>query len=586
MTTINLSKEHIAAVNRSRNTVVNIDTCNCWPPFTSEGVEPHQVAEFMFSFIDTGRHNIDSVWWCFNIGNEVPYPSKVLPGFKIPKYRKWLEEGVDILRIFINETRKRGLEVFCSHRMNEIDAGSAWSRCRGAVEMLPIKEAHPDWLIRAWPWSDDKDAGNFYLWNYAREGVRDLILRGLRELAENYDLDGIDMDFCRGTPFFPVDQQWEHHEKLTDFVRSVRLMSLEIEQKRGRPLLLSARVPQNIDGARTDGFDLETWAGEGLVDIFVLGSRSIEVDLAGFRRITAGTNIKLYPCYDSNHNPDGYGDLPIEVYRGLVTNWLSQGADGIQTFNFVNVTREACEKLKPDQQPPVVKKKLSWGFRYLDNQERFYAELGRPELTKYKNKTFVIGRRGGGLGGLFYREVEKRRGVYQTLLHLRDSSADPDDWITPKWGYSFSNMLHQLPASITNKEGVDTFLTLPVGDDVPAEAARVDRIILRILLSDPAAAELPEEKRLKPALVRPPWQKLGPNYNIPPETGCEKRIEVRVNGVLLGQASVEEGWLAFGVKPEQLTFGGNLIGIRARGRAADTTEEIRIEKVELEVKYR
>lgn len=528
----------------------------------------------MFSLIDTGKHHIDSLWWCFTDGNETVYPSKVLPLVEIPKYKKWIEEGVDIVRIFIDETRRRGLEVFFSLRMNESTTGTDSYRhwvlgLPKLPESLPIKKAHPDWLIRAWPSSDEETADHCYLWNYAKKDVRELMLRCLREVAENYDVDGIDMDFCRNAPYLPVDQQWEHHEKLTDFVRSVRFMVQEIEQKRGRPFLLAARVPQTIDGARLDGFDLQSWAREKLVDIFVLGSRSIDVDLAGFRRITAGTDIKLYPCYDSQHTPDGYGDLPIEVYRGLVANWLSQGADGVLTFNFINVTQEACDKFKQEQLPPLQKfqKRLS-RLDYWEKQEAFYGELGGPKLIR--DKTFVIGRRGGGLG--------------TTPVH-KEMSAPPEDWVTPKWGYSLANVFHQLPATITNKVGVDTFVSLHVGDDVNAEAERVDRLVLRVLLSDPAGEGQPDACRLEPALVRA-GGKLAPTHNQPPVKGIEKDTEARINGVLLGQATVVGGWLVFAVRPKQLALGRNLIGIRTTARAANVCDEIVIEKVELDVRYR
>ena len=62
--------------------------------------------------------------------------------------------------------------------------------------------------------------------------------------------------------------------------------------------------------------------------------RSFDVDIAAFRRVTAGTHVKLYPSIDDHHASDGYATAPLEIYRGVAANWWQQGADGVQTFNF------------------------------------------------------------------------------------------------------------------------------------------------------------------------------------------------------------------------------------------------------------
>ena len=178
-----------------------------------------------------------------------------------------------------------------------------------------MKEAHPDWLIHTWN-------ANGY-WNFAIEGVHEYKLSILREAAENYDFDGIELDFARVCPVLPPGHQWEYRDRLTEFIRATREMLLEIARKRGRPLLLAARVPENLEGCHFDGIDAETWAQEELLDIFVMGCRSFDVDIAAFRRITAGTNIKLYPCIDDHHASDGYQWPPIEVMRGVAAELVS-----------------------------------------------------------------------------------------------------------------------------------------------------------------------------------------------------------------------------------------------------------------------
>ena len=64
---------------------------------------------------------------------------------------------------------------------------------------------------------------------------------------------------------------------------------------------------------------------EQLVDVIVLECRSLEVDVADFRRITAGAHIKLYPCLDDHHASDGYYNAPIEVLRGRFRQLVAAG---------------------------------------------------------------------------------------------------------------------------------------------------------------------------------------------------------------------------------------------------------------------
>ena len=63
-------------------------------------------------------------------------------------------------------------------------------------------------------------------------------------------------------------------------------MTLEMEARSGRPILPA--VKRAGDGGRLRDrrpADVATWARELLVDIFVIGARTLTVDVAGFRSI-------------------------------------------------------------------------------------------------------------------------------------------------------------------------------------------------------------------------------------------------------------------------------------------------------------
>ena len=348
---VQLSKEHIAAVNRPRRIFPNAD--ESFPP----GWQGSDIKEFVaerFALFDEPGSQVMGVIWCFDEGNLAWYPSKVLPMTKSPALKKWLDAGVDFVKVMVDESHKRKLEVFWAYRVNGYD--TEWDRQNNRSSFQqPMKAQHPDWLI---------SGGAFFNnvhWNYAIPGVHAYKVAILRELAENYDFDGIDLDFSRGPPSLPIGQAWLYRGAMTDFIRRVRMTFQEVARKRGRPLLLSVRVPETVPGCHYDGLDVETWARENLVDIFFLGSRSLTVDLAGFRRITEGRNIRLIPSLDDYHTTDGYGrptegrHAPIEFYRGVFGNWWHRGADAVQTFNFHHTKPKASQTFSPNSNAPTTR---------------------------------------------------------------------------------------------------------------------------------------------------------------------------------------------------------------------------------------
>ena len=538
-----LSPKHVAAIERERRVVVNFDVFPSMMHLPSINVEHMKAA--LFEFIDDPRTRIDSVWWNFTEGNEAYWPSRILPFIDAPPFGEWQETGFDPVQTLLDETRRRGLETFFTYRINGSD-----NDVSGRVPRLAMKEEHPDWLIHTWNKTIGDATGqrlNGY-WNFAVQGVRDYKLSILEEIAGQYDYDGMEIDFARVSPVLPPGRQWENRDALTDFMRSVRSMLLRVGERRGRPYLLAARVPENLVGCHMDGLDVETWAREELVDIFTLGCRSFDVDIAAFRRTTEGTHIKLYPVLDDHHSTDGYRFPPIEVFRGVMASWLHQGADGLQTFNFAYARSETLEK---------------YGMRDTwtgwQTHLRFYRELADLDAMSQKSKVFVTQRRGGGHGPFVV--------------------PNPEDWSTPRWMYFNTNMLAPLPAELDPDRRADTLLQVYVGEQAPPDA----EVSVRLLLSDDSAANLPESERLKRVLVATIGHPDSRLENVPPAIGIERHVEVRLNNALLETSSVDDGWLVFEARPVQLATGDNLVGIKLTEMEPGARGRVTIEKLEIHV---
>ena len=535
-----LSQAHVAAVNRPRRVVNHFDAnfaitiaplkggtqarprigatiANLLP----EHPNVDAFVKHLFTFTDADGSRTDSIWWDLGMLDS--------PGPWDP-WTRLEDERTDIVRILVDETHKRGLEAFYSHRMN------------GETGPIPEKMDHPDWQFRP-PWLRDDRAG---YWNFAVEGARDFVLGNLRKLAREHDFDGLQLDYARGV-VLPPGRQWEQRDEVTRLMRGLRAATLEVEEKRGRPFLLAARVPENLQGCHFDGLDVETWVNEELLDIFVLGCRSFDVDIQAFRRITEGAAIKLYPGLDDHHASDGYQNPGIEVFRGVAASWWRQGADGIETFNF-------------NYAPYSPYGNQDWPSHLLA-----YQELHSPEALRRKDKVFVVQRRGGGHGPTVVPNAE--------------------DWSTPRFSYANSNMFAPLPAGLANDGNADTLLMVNVADDLTAESRYVRRVTLRVLLSDPEAERLPAAQRLD-TLTLATIGHAGNLRNSPPANGIVDGIEMRLNNALLDRATVDRGWLVFSAGPDQFAVGNNLVGVRVVDRARDAEGRVAIEKLEVHVTYR
>lgn len=341
--------------------------------------------DFRFNFIDQPGSQIDAILWDLGWGSWASYPSTVLPRFEHPGLKLWWEQGIEWIGELVKATHQRGRRCLWNHRVSEVDINPLPDVARDTELMMdhlnPVKAAHPDWVLKTWWWQG--------LWNYAVPEVREYQLAILRELALQYDLDGFQIDFARHIPVLPIGRQWELREGVTEFMRMMRGMLDEVGAQRGRPFELGARLSNTLDGCRADGLDVWAWAQERLVDFLTPGTRSMDVEVEGFREVM-GPDVRLQPCFDDHHATDGYRFQPIEFLRGVFANWLSQGADGVTTFNWPNASPELAEE--------IVVRRWGRGFfgeSHLPSHEQAYHECGVLEAMRGKDKIFAVERRGG-----------------------------------------------------------------------------------------------------------------------------------------------------------------------------------------------
>ncbi len=180
-----LSPDHLAAAQRRRRIVVNHQVDGLLKAVNA-GMSVPQIMEYEFGFVDEGGTHIDAQWWSWDnvfpmrghwlISANSTSVSGYLSAEEVKTFQRWAGSGVNIAEIYIEETKKRGLECFYSYRLNEM------LEKNGEQDDMP-----PDWLI---PGEWDQP-----LVNFAVPEVRQKKVAYCRELVERYNFDGIEMDF-------------------------------------------------------------------------------------------------------------------------------------------------------------------------------------------------------------------------------------------------------------------------------------------------------------------------------------------------------------------------------------------------------
>ena len=177
--------------------------------------------------------------------------------------------------------------------------------------------------------------------DYSLPEVRARRIAVIRDIVENYDVDGVNLNWMRWCRHFAKGKQREKAHILTEFLQDVRKMLDEVAASRGRErYLLSHYVAAELEESLDIGCDVREWARLGLADFlmpmdFILADFNIRTD--EFVSAVEGTDCGVYPALQrsmmfSNKGPAFF--MTPDKYRAAVHNYYSWGAHGISCFNF------------------------------------------------------------------------------------------------------------------------------------------------------------------------------------------------------------------------------------------------------------
>ena len=257
-----------------------------------------------------------------------------------------IDQGTDILQIMVEHSHANGMEIFSSFRVN--DEHDAWI----GGQTSQWKRSHPEYVMGMR--DNPPPHGPWSALDYARPEVRDRFFNSIRDVCERYDVDGLELDFFRQLLCFKK-HVWggqlgqEEIDIMTGYLRRIRSMTDEVGRKRGRPLLIAARVPDCPDYARELALDIEGWLAEDLMDIMVVGGyfwlRPWEQSVELGRKY----DVPVYPSLDGSRlgavDPEA-GNIrrSDEAYRAHAANAFRAGVDGIYVFNF-NYMRDPSHRI-------------------------------------------------------------------------------------------------------------------------------------------------------------------------------------------------------------------------------------------------
>ena len=224
--------------------------------------------------------------------------------------------GVDPYALLLAEARRHELESLLTYRMNDIHGDSFLEHkfwLQHPEYRLP--KPYESWAIR--------HAGL----DFSHDTVRDYTFRLIEEAVQRYDCDGIELDFNRAPAFFQNGTEAERVATINMLVRRVRQMLDDEGRKRGRRLVLAARVLPGYQECKTTGLDPVVWAGEGWIDFLTISPYSgTQYDLPVKPWKERIKTVPIYGCADSAGSAANY--------RLAAEHFWKDGADGIYLFNF------------------------------------------------------------------------------------------------------------------------------------------------------------------------------------------------------------------------------------------------------------
>lgn len=260
-------------------------------------------------------------------------------------YFELFKQGVDWLAEVSKACRQNNLSPWLSVRMNDMH--------NVKIDESPWHSGHP--LQKPQLRLSDKlpqpGRGRFRQLgglNYEHQEVRDYMFTAIRELIEDYDFEGLELDWLRRPICCEPNPSLKTTEMITSWHQEIKALTSSRASRTGRPYYLGMRVLGDFGQMRSIGIDIPAMARRGIIDWVSAGNihqGSWNVPYDELRE-ACDSNITLYGvvntesnwlhCRNDQTGTIGYRRLHMtpESVWGNAAGKLVLGAEGIETFNF------------------------------------------------------------------------------------------------------------------------------------------------------------------------------------------------------------------------------------------------------------
>ena len=264
-------------------------------------------------------------------------------GKKPSVYGQYVMSGGDMVQDFIDVCREKNVTAIISLRLKDehgVGEKSEWvSRFFSENQHLRV-DSRPG-AVFGYRGLD---------WMYPK--VPEQKLKYIREFCENYDIDGIELDFMRFFPFFNenLTSDAQRRQIINGFVQEVRQI-LDRTSPPGKRRYLGVRVPNRISMYKRFGLDLGFWDRQEWTDYAVISSSytsQVENELTRLRDWIPDTSLffEMTHCVTRDIclswgrpglTGDGYGVRFTTPQKFITMSNLAwqRGADGLSLFNFI-----------------------------------------------------------------------------------------------------------------------------------------------------------------------------------------------------------------------------------------------------------
>ena len=328
----------------------------------------------------------------------------------------YVREGGDLVEEFVGAARAQGHAPFLHIRLND---HHRLERTGEDVEPTTVRhesriyDEHPEFRLGppGRTWREE------VVWNWAIPEARAYIFSFIYELAMNYHIDGIELDFLRHYSFFRDEvPEAERIAVMTGFVRDVRRI-LDATAPEGERRWLAVRIPARLSGQWELGIDVMEFAHAG-VDIMNLSAHfytDMGSDFAAIRDKVPSVALYLEIAHTSsvprNRSDIGWDDSLRQLTSDQQIYTMAhlayqRGLEGVSLFNW------PIYKTSFDSEPPL----------------HVIPCLGQPECVGQKPQHYFVswvpGSGPTGLSSLRSRQVTTN----QPLAVNIDLAEPSDGW--------------------------------------------------------------------------------------------------------------------------------------------------------------